>query len=77
MADIWRERVCTLTGCERSEFLNREKFLLLDCIPPEGLLNKEIYTTVVEICKPQFEEEKKSIGVSSSTDKKYKFKIDL
>ena len=40
-------------------------------------IEKEIYATVVKICKPQFEEEKKAIGVISSTDKKNKFKIDL
>lgn len=68
------------------EIINSYSFDMFPSMTPEFVLNKfmsvkdiekEIYATVVKICKPQFEEEKKAIGVISSTDKKNKFKIDL
>ncbi|NLK73465.1 MAG: hypothetical protein GX285_10665 [Clostridiales bacterium] len=68
------------------EIINSYSFDMFPAMTPEFVLGKfmgvkniekEIYATVVETCKPQYQEEKKSTGVSSLSDKKNKFKIDL
>lgn len=65
--------------------INSYSIDMLPSMTPEFVLNKfmevkdieeEIYSAVVEICKPQLEEQK-SKGTSVSVNKKNKFKIDL
>lgn len=61
------------------EIINSYSFDMFPAMTPEFVLGKfmgvkniekEIYATVVETCKPQYQEEKKSTGVSSLSDKK-------
>lgn len=65
--------------------INSYSIDMLPSMMPEFVLNKfmgvkdidkEIYSTVVEICKPQLEEQK-LIETAVSINKKNKFKIDL
>lgn len=68
------------------QIINSYSFDIVPSMTPEFILTKfigvkdiekEIYKTVEDVCKPQYKEEKKSVVTSASKDKKNKFKIDL